>query len=149
MSFSSKRLRVRLPCGETTLAERGPAAPCNWVFATEAPTAATRLMGARMACEWPASDVDCTGFDSPGVCTPMFSVPACAFFSPTDGPNCGIFTPNCTPDTGIPAEVADPGTVLVDPDDLPQLREQLERTLKEVEARLREVADAQEQLKRR
>lgn len=143
MSFSSKRLRVRLPCGEQTVLDAGQQTAtrgCDWRFATEL---GTERIAAEAGCEWPMSGVICNGIvDSVAACVEVFSMPTCDFTREYPPP--GGF---CTPVTVEPQR--DPGAVLVDPDDLPRLRAQLERTLEEVQAQLREIDDAQEQLKRR
>jgi hypothetical protein len=113
MSFEAKRLRVRLPCGEATVieeaAQQAGFAPgwCRWttcLFGTDFCALPSRI------CVWPSR---------------------CGWFTCEFG-SCGGGTilRRCPAGTDQPV---DPGTILVDPEHLPALREALETQLKEIE----------------
>jgi hypothetical protein len=145
MSFQAKRLRVQLPCGEATLIEEGAqqATPlcripsyciCTNVtvcrqFFTE-PCLCTHVTPCHYGTWGCQHFVTCIVVNS-GICHygsgcgPLASL--CAI--PSD---CGqSVIPVCQ--GGGSEQPVDPGTIVVDPEHLPVLREALESQLKEIE----------------
>jgi hypothetical protein len=150
MSFEAKRLRVQLPCGTHTAREVDvggggcpfPTDVCEggtcWFETPPVCRFPTRL------CEWPTL-VGCAQFGTwchygsitclhgtclHGTCpfdTCGFVSPTCRWASDPCGPRSAI---GCGPGTDI---AVDPGKILVDPEHLPVLRERLEAQLKEIE----------------
>jgi hypothetical protein len=141
MSFQAKRLRVQLPCGEATVIEEeaqqaGGAGLCRIPSFCAFPT----------ACHFATDQCLCTlgtpcDFGTWG-CHRFFSCvrfgsEACRFDSP-----CGALASLCEiPSACGPSRICpggsdqpvDPGTIVVDPEHLPALREALEAQLKEIE----------------
>ena len=146
MSFEAKRLRVQLPCGSHTAREVDvgrvgcpfPTNPCEggtcWFQSPPVCDFPTRF------CAWPTLTA-CARFATPcptGTCpfdTCGFVSPTCRWGSDPCGwgsDPCGWRSPvQCGPGTE-PIDV-DPGKILVDPEHLPMLRERLEAQLKEIE----------------
>jgi hypothetical protein len=123
MSFQAKRLRVQLPCGEGTVIEEG----------------AQQAGAAAGLCRMPSI----CGLGSDCLATCQFGTDFCALPSgwcwwPS---RCGWFTcefGTCGGGTVLrcpfgTARPVDPGTVVVDPEHLPALREALEKQLEEIE----------------
>ena len=131
MSFQAKRLRVQLPCGEATVIEEeaqqvGGAGLCRAPSFCGFPTPCQFLT---YTCRLCTIGTPC-GFGTWG-CQRFFS---CEFGT------CGLGTiPRCPAGSEQPV---DPGTLVVDPEHLPALREALEAQLKEIEK-------AEQQLKER
>jgi hypothetical protein len=155
MSFKARRLRVQLPCGESTVFEeqaRGPGCAfptqvCEggtcW-FETPINCGFVSPCGAFASfCEFPT---DC----GPTACGPTpcgYLTPCrygtcryatCGFLTPCKFGTCGFESPcryftavACPPGTELEVH---PGRIVVDPEHLPLLREALERQLKEIEA---------------
>jgi hypothetical protein len=142
MSFQAKRLRVQLPCGEATVMEEGAqeagaAGLCRIPSLCRFPT----------QCQFPTECFFCT------LGTPCLDTYGChRFFSCIEfesgvcqaGSVCGALASLCAIPTdcgdsrifGCPAgseQPVDPGTIIVDPEHLPALREALEAQLKEIE----------------
>ena len=153
MSFEAKRLRVQLPCGGVTVREievGGGGCP----FPTDVCAGGTCWFQSPPVCRFPTdfcrfptdfcrypTIIGCGYFGTPchyGTPCPHGTCPfdTCGFVSP-----CGFHSPvKCGPGTDL-VDV-DPGRILVDPEHLPVLRERLEAQLKEIEK-------AEEELKKR
>jgi hypothetical protein len=140
VSFEARKLRVQLPCGEQTLIE--PQQPQQ----------------GDILCRFPSCNFGTCGFVSPGTGTCRFPTIACHFGSCPLG-SCGFFSPQTCPfgscgfvspqtchfgtcgitivPTGCPGGSVDPpidpGTIVIDPEHLPVLKEQLQAQLKEIE----------------
>jgi hypothetical protein len=133
MSFQAKKLRVQLPCGEATLIEEG----------AEQAGAAAGFCRIPSLCRFPTQicwggtchfgTVACHGFFT-----------NCGFVSPCRFDTCGGIASVCEFGTpcgggtifrcpGGSEQPVDPGTIVVDPEHLPALREALEAQLKEIE----------------
>jgi hypothetical protein len=135
MSFEAKRLRVQLPCGEATVQElqAGPQCGVSCRFPTQVCEGGTCWFETPPICQFDTcgivTPVTCYHFASPVTC---YHFRTCYHFTwPPCGPSpvCHRFV-SCTPRTDLEL---DPGTIVVDPEDLPRLREQLEAQLKEIE----------------
>jgi hypothetical protein len=131
MSFQARRLRVQLPCGEATLIEEAVHQLCRY------PTA---------ACHYPTQFCLCTYLTpchfNTTVCHRFitcveFNSGVCNF-----GSGCGPLASLCAIPSACAASVGcpggseqpiDPGTIVVDPEDLPVLREALEAQLREID----------------
>lgn len=134
MSFESKRLRVQLPCEPGGTVQEIELKPLQSRFCCWFPT--RPMCRYFHTCQWPITQYGCGHFlsqtchhfQTPPVC----GLPSCDFGSCEFGTPCGFGSPvgGCEPQTEIPV---DPGTILVDPEHLPMLREQLEAQLKELE----------------
>jgi hypothetical protein len=145
MSFEAKRLRVQLPCGGVTVREID-AGGVGCPFPTDVCVGGTCWFQSPPVCRFPTefcpypTIVACAYFGSPcpyGTRCPYGTCPfdTCGFVSP-----CGWRSPiQCGPGTDLDV---DPGRILVDPEHLPVLRERLEAQLKEIEK-------AEEELKKR
>jgi hypothetical protein len=107
MSFQSKRLRVQLPCNEGTLVEQAMDCPMG-----------TRCNGASFFCD-PNTCVfgEHSRVGPEGLC----NIGTCNFVSPFP---CGGFGTDPR---------ADPRSIVVDPEQLPLIRQALEAQLKEIE----------------
>src|SRR6266511_1934487 len=123
MSFKARRLRVQLPCGESTVFEEQARGP-GCAFPTQVCEGGT--------C-WFETPINC-GFVSP--CGAFASF--CEFPTPCRFGSCGFQSPcrhftavACPPGTELEVH---PGRIVVDPEHLPLLREALEAQLKEIEA---------------
>lgn len=152
MSFQARKLRVQLPCGDKTLVEPEalcvfqtcPAGTCGFVTPTGCgPVAYTLNCGPTMVvtCHYPSCH-----FGTCGNFTCVFDT--CGYHSPI---TCRFATCAITVvPTGCPAgtveQPIDPGTIVIDPADLPALREHLEAQLAELdkaEQALKEREDKQ------
>jgi hypothetical protein len=133
VSFQAKKLRVQLPCGDRTVIEQEPQILCRFPSNCNLGTCGFVSPGT-VACRFPTQWCD---FGTP-ICG------WCSFLTPQTCPfnSCGVVTPVCRigtiEPTGCPVGSRDPlpidpGTLVLDPDDLPALREQLEAQLKEIE----------------
>lgn len=111
MAFQSKRLRVQLPCGEKTWFEQAVAVTVN------CPLDSVCFGGS-----YPCDQNTCVF----GMASRVGPGGLCQF------PTCNAFSDVCL--IGSPNPVADPGAILIDPQDLPALREHLEGRLKDIEA---------------
>ena len=126
MSFQARRLRVQLPCGEQTVVEAQAFQPT--------PTACPFA-----TCGFVTPATICRNFNSNcGIvsqCHQFHTIVACQqFVSPICAMNtfaCGCSVTFIDPCGG--AGSGDPGPIQIDPEVLPQLREQLEAQLKEIE----------------
>lgn len=143
MAFQAKRLRVQLPCGEATVIEEG---------AQQAGAAAgfcrmPSLCGFPTPCRFPTDFCLCT-YRTPChygtvacyrlfTCIDVFHSGVCHA-----GSECGPLASLCAapsacgPSVRCPGgseQPIDPGTIVVDPEHLPALREALEAQLKEVD----------------
>jgi hypothetical protein len=148
MSFEAKRLRVQLPCNDTTLIDTVAPQACG--AQTIACNAQTLCAIPSVLCHFPTNV--CQGFNSlcalpTNVC--QFPTNAChgfqslcAFNSCGPASVCGQFsacgpgspqTIPTTPGCGVTEQPIDPGTIVVDPAQLPVLRQQLEDQLAEIE----------------
>ena len=138
MSFEAKRLRVQLPCGSHTAREvdvGGVGCP----FPTDVCAGGTCWFQSPPVCQFPTrfcawpTVVQCAHF---GSWCPTGTCPfdTCGFVSPTcrwGSDPCGWRSDiQCGPGTDLDV---DPGKILVDPEHLPVLRERLEAQLKEIE----------------
>jgi hypothetical protein len=126
MSFQAKRLRVQLPCGEATVIEEAQHA------------GAAGLCRIPSLCRFPSNQCLCTLMTPCRFGTDFCELPTGICMWPT---RCGWFTCEfgtcggatifrCPAGTEQPV---DPGTLVVDPEHLPALREALEAQLKEIE----------------
>jgi hypothetical protein len=141
MSFESKRLRVQLPCGDATVREidiGGGGCP----FPTDVCEGGTCWFQSPPVCRFPtdfcAWPTDFCRYPTIIVCA--YHASPCPYGSPTCPFNtCGIVTPvPCRPGTDLDI---DPGRIVIDPEHLPLLRERLE-------AQLKEIDKAEEELKK-
>jgi hypothetical protein len=139
MSFEAKRLRVQLPCGEHT-AREVDAARLGCPFPTDVCEGGTCWFQSPPVCRFPTKFcawptlVQCGHFHS---WCPLGTCPfdTCGFVSPCGWRSeiqCGPITDHID---------VDPGKILVDPEHLPVLRERLE-------AQLKEIDKAEEELKK-
>jgi hypothetical protein len=126
VSFEARKLRVQLPCGEQTVVE------------------AQQPQQGDILCRFPTCHFGTCGFVSPQTC--QFG--SCGFFSPQTCQfgSCGFFSPQgchlgscgvtfvppgCRGGSGDPP--IDPGSIVIDPEHLPVLKERLQAQLKEIE----------------
>ena len=137
MSFEAKRLRVQLPCGSVTAREidvGGVGCP----FPTDVCAGGTCWFQSPPVCRFPTefcawpTVIQCAHF---GSWCPTGTCPfdTCGIVSPCGWRSdpCGWRSPiACGPGTDLDV---DPGKILVDPEHLPLLRERLEAQLKEIE----------------
>jgi hypothetical protein len=125
VSFQARRLRVQLPCGDQTVVEADVIKPtptaCPWAtcgFVTPTICAAYNTnCGIVSPCHQFHTILQCQHFVTP-VCAMNTFACGCTvtFIDPCGGAGSG-----------------DPGPIQIDPEVLPQLREQLEAQLKEIE----------------
>jgi hypothetical protein len=137
MSFKARRLRVQFPCPPGTVIELGRGGPCH--FPTDPCDGGTCWFQSPIVCDFP-SPILCEVPTDPclrfGTCpfnTCWFPTPPCQFgFHTCMASPCPHFSAvGCPPATDV---VIDPGKVVVDPEQLPALREALEARLKEIDA---------------
>jgi hypothetical protein len=140
MSFEAKRLRVQLPCepgGTVREIDVGCPFPTDVCLGGTCwfQTPICRHFVSPVTCDYVGTIVACAHFATPICQFPSCNFGTCRFatceFGTCQFGTCGIRTfVGCRPGTEL--EV-DPGTILVDPEHLPVLREQLEAQLKEIE----------------
>lgn len=148
MSFQARKLRVQLPCREKTLIEQQQVPPgtfcripsCNFGTCGFVSPATCRFG----SCGFGTCQFATCGFVSPQTCafgTCGFVSPVtCQFASP-----CGItIDPTGCPGGSVDPPI-DPGTVVVDPEHLPALREQLEARLKDIDAAEQALKEREDQ----
>ena len=147
MSFQAKRLRVQLPCGEATLIEEGAqqaTPPCplpSFCICTQATPCRQFMTNACLCthltpCHYGSCHYGTWGCQHYFTCIVVNSG-ICRFDSPC-GPLASLceIPSACGPSRICPGgsdQPVDPGTIVIDPEQLPALREALETQLKEIE----------------
>jgi hypothetical protein len=142
MSFEAKRLRVQLPCGEATVIEEGAqqaacplpsfcictaATPCRQFCTQLSPCLCSHLTPCHYGTWGCQHFYTCIVVNS-GIC--RFDSPCGPLASLCEIPSA------CGPSRICPGgseQPVDPGTIVIDPEHLPALREALETQLKEIE----------------
>ncbi|MEY2440807.1 MAG: hypothetical protein QOJ46_233 [bacterium] len=137
MAFESKRLRVQLPCGDTTVVQKAAVQPTPPIHQTFNCTPTVCGFVTPTVCQWPSAQTCWCSFHTPPVTV------TCAFGTCGNTiPHCGI-TPNCG---GTPNCIGsgDPiGPVEIDAEHLTVLREQLESQLADIDAAQKAVEEHQ------
>ena len=148
MSFEAKRLRVQLPCPEGESVKEIDIGGRGCLFPTDPCEGGTCWFQSPPVCRFPTY-IGCEYFGTPPMTCVYFGSPppTCHYFGTPPCPydTCGWRSPvACGPGTDL---VIDPGRILVDPEQLPALREALEAQLKEIdkaEEELRKHREANE-----
>lgn len=149
MSFEAKRLRVQLPCREAeSVVERvhPGGTPCGQQTGPFRPTIC--MAGTIPNC-FGVSEPAC-GWNT-GWCerfsTAVCRFDTCGFVTPIGGqPGCGPVTEDPRELIEIVTDPEKPGAVLLDPDDLPRLREQLKAELEKLEGQREDLKGQLEEL---